>query len=116
MLPICYRYVTDGHGVTAGEEPESDFHLAFSPQREDPGNEQFQTHQIPKIIGGVNAASAQAALALYPQGFQRALWVSSTRAAEMTRILENTFRGVNIALASELKLLCLRRGAVKREN
>jgi UDP-N-acetyl-D-glucosamine dehydrogenase len=103
-------YTTDGRTVTATEEPQGDFLLAFSPEREDPGNKQFQTHQIPKIIGGVNAASAQAAQALYGRAFQATLLVSSTRAAEMAKILENTYRCVNIALVNELKLLCLRMG------
>jgi UDP-N-acetyl-D-glucosamine dehydrogenase len=91
-------------------ETEGDFLLAFSPEREDPGNKQFQTHQIPKVVGGVNASSALAAQALYGQAFEKTLLVSSTRAAEMTKILENTYRCVNIALVNELKLLCLRMG------
>jgi UDP-N-acetyl-D-glucosamine dehydrogenase len=103
-------YVTDGSHVTAPSEPESDFLVAFSPEREDPGNKQFQTHQIPKVVGGVNASSALAALALYGRAFEKTLVVSSTRAAEMTKILENTYRCVNIALVNELKLLCLRMG------
>jgi UDP-N-acetyl-D-glucosamine dehydrogenase len=103
-------YLTDGRDVTAGEEPETDFLLAFSPEREDPGNKQFQTHQVPKIIGGVNASSARGAQALYSRAFEQTHLVSSTRAAEMTKILENTYRAVNIALVNELKLLCLRAG------
>ena len=103
-------YVAAGHNVTAGDEQEADFLLAFSPEREDPGNKQFQTHQVPKIIGGVNASSALAAQALYAQAFEQTHLVSSTRAAEMTKILENTYRCVNIALVNELKLLCLRMG------
>jgi UDP-N-acetyl-D-glucosamine dehydrogenase len=103
-------YVTNGREVTSGDEPETDFLVAFSPEREDPGNKQFKTHQVPKIIGGVNASSARAARALYSQAFDKTLLVSSTRAAEMTKILENTYRCVNIALVNELKLLCLRMG------
>jgi len=103
-------YGTDGSRVTAPSEPAGDFLVAFSPEREDPGNKQFQTHQIPKIVGGVNASSARAAQALYGQAFEKTLVVSSTRAAEMTKILENTYRCVNIALVNELKLLCLRMG------
>ena len=119
VLPILERsglrcpvlpYATDGCTVQAEECGETDFLLAFSPEREDPGNKQFQTHQIPKVIGGVNASSALAAQALYGQAFERTLLVSSTRAAEMTKILENTYRCVNIALVNELKLLCLRMG------
>ena len=103
-------YVTDGHDVTPGNEPEIDFMVAFSPEREDPGNKQFKTQQVPKVIGGVNSSSARAAQALYSQAFEKTLLVSSTRAAEMTKILENTYRCVNIALVNELKLLCLRMG------
>jgi len=103
-------YTTDGQGVLSSEDPETGFLLAFSPEREDPGNKQFQTHQIPKVVGGVNAASGLAAQALYGSAFERTLLVSSTRAAEMAKILENTYRCVNIALVNELKLLCLRMG------
>jgi UDP-N-acetyl-D-glucosamine dehydrogenase len=103
-------YSTNGLEVTAGEEQEADFLLAFSPEREDPGNKQFQTHQVPKIIGGINASSARAAQALYAQAFEKTVLVSSARAAEMTKILENTYRCVNIALVNELKLLCSRMG------
>jgi UDP-N-acetyl-D-glucosamine dehydrogenase len=88
----------------------SDFLLAFSPEREDPGNKQFETHQIPKVVGGVNAASALAAQTLYAHAFERTVLVSSARVAEMAKILENTYRCVNIALINELKLLCVRMG------
>jgi len=88
----------------------SEFLLAFSPEREDPGNKQFETHQIPKVVGGVNAPSALAARDLYAQAFERTVLVSSARVAEMAKILENTYRCVNIALINELKLLCLRMG------
>jgi UDP-N-acetyl-D-glucosamine dehydrogenase len=103
-------YRSFGRDVTASDEPDTDFLVAFSPEREDPGNKQFKTHQVPKIIGGVNAASARAAQQLYSQGFEKTVVVSSTRVAEMTKILENTYRCVNIALVNELKLLCLRMG------
>ena len=103
-------YTTDGSSVVPSETVEGDFFLAFSPEREDPGNKQFQTHQIPKVVGGVNAASAMAAGALYGLVFERTLLVSSARVAEMTKLLENIYRCVNIALVNELKLLCLRMG------
>ncbi len=109
QCPVC-SYATNGLEVAAGKEQESDFLLTFSPEREDPGNKQFQTHQVPKIIGGINASSARAAQALYAQAFEKIVLVSSARAAEMTKILENTYRCVNIALVNELKLLCLRMG------
>jgi UDP-N-acetyl-D-glucosamine dehydrogenase len=93
-----------------GEAGENDFLLAFSPEREDPGNKQFQTQQIPKVIGGVNRLSALAAQSLYGQVFERTVLVGSSRVAEMAKLLENTYRCVNIALINELKLLCLRMG------
>ena len=85
-----------------------DFYLAFSPEREDPGNKQFGLAQIPKIVGGLNPPSGRAAQALYSQVVARVVPVSSTRAAEMAKLLENIFRCVNIALVNELKQLCLR--------
>ena len=104
-------YTTDGQAVaTAAHTPDVDFFLAFSPEREDPGNRQFQTHQVPKVIGGVNAPSVLAAQALYQEVFERTILVSSARAAEMAKLLENIYRCVNIALVNELKLLCLRMG------
>jgi len=101
-------YSTDGGGITAADGVATDFFLAFSPEREDPGNKQFRTRQVPKIVGGVNAPSAQAAQALYQALFERTHLVSSSRAAEMSKLLENIYRSVNIALVNELKLLCLR--------
>ncbi len=92
------------------KEITTDFLLAFSPEREDPGNKKFSTHQIPKVVGGVNAPSALAARALYAAGFEKTVLVGSSRVAEMAKILENTYRAVNIALINELKLLCLRMG------
>jgi UDP-N-acetyl-D-glucosamine dehydrogenase len=103
-------YATDGQKVTSSLSGEDDFLLAFSPEREDPCNAVFQTHQIPKVMGGVNGASALAVQALYRQVFERTVLVSSSRAAEMTKLLENIYRCVNIALVNELKLLCLRMG------
>ena len=99
--------------VASGPENENvplDYFLAFSPEREDPGNKQFGLAQIPKVVGGVNPPSGRAAQALYGQVVARVVPVSSTRAAEMTKLLENIFRCVNIALVNELKLLCLRMG------
>jgi len=99
--------------VACGPDAENistDFFLAFSPEREDPGNKQFGLAQIPKVVGGTNPPSSRAAQALYAQIVARVVPVSSTRAAEMTKLLENIFRCVNIALVNELKLLCLRMG------
>ena len=94
----------------SGKEVETDFYLAFSPEREDPGNKQYGLAQIPKVVGGINPASARAATELYGQIVSKVVPVSSTRAAEMVKLLENIFRCVNIALVNELKLLSLRMG------
>ena len=80
-------YTTDGITVTNSGAAEPDFLLAFSPEREDPGNKNFQTQQVPKIVGGVNASSALAAQALYQSIFEHTYLVSSSRAAEMTKLL-----------------------------
>src|SRR5258705_10991524 len=92
----------------ASENIPSDFFLAFSPEREDPGNKQYGLAQIPKVVGGANPPSSRAATALYAQVVSRVVPVSSTRAAEMAKLLENIFRCVNIALVNELKLLASR--------
>src|SRR5271156_4802069 len=92
------------------ENTSTDFYLAFSPEREDPGNKQFGLAQIPKVVGGINPASCRAAMNLYAQIVSKVVRVSSTRAAEMVKLLENIFRCVNIALVNELKLLSLRMG------
>ena len=94
--------------ANGAKEDHSDFYLAFSPEREDPGNKHFGLAQIPKVVGGVNPSSGKAAANLYAQIVGRVVPVSSTRAAEMTKLLENIFRCVNIALVNELKLLCQR--------
>ena len=90
------------------ENTATDFYLAFSPEREDPGNKNFGLAQIPKVVGGINPASGQAAVGLYAQIVSRVVPVTSTRAAEMVKLLENIFRCVNIALVNELKQLSLR--------
>ncbi len=92
------------------ENVPTDFFLAFSPEREDPGNKQYGLAQIPKVVGGTNPPSGRAAAALYAQVVSRVVPVSSTRAAEMAKLLENIFRCVNIALVNELKMLGLRMG------
>lgn len=92
------------------EDAATDFYLAFSPEREDPGNKNFSLAQIPKVVGGINPPSRRAAAALYAQVVARVVEVSSTQAAEMSKLLENIFRCVNIALVNELKLLCNRMG------
>ena len=85
-----------------------DFFLAYSPEREDPGNRDFATDRIPKVVGGYDEASLRAAEALYRAATTQVVPVSSCEVAEMCKILENTYRAVNIALVNELKMLCER--------
>ncbi len=85
-----------------------DFFLAFSPERVDPGNTQFNTRNIPKVVGGVTEACTKAAVKLYRQRLDNVVAVSSTQVAEMVKLLENTFRSVNIGLVNELALMCSR--------
>jgi UDP-N-acetyl-D-glucosamine dehydrogenase len=89
-------------GLKAGE----DFFIAFSPERVDPGNPTFQTHNVPKVVGGLTPTCSQLAGALYGTAIETIVPVSSTRVAEMVKLLENTFRAVNIGLVNELALMC----------
>jgi UDP-N-acetyl-D-glucosamine dehydrogenase len=91
-----------------GAASDNDFWVAFSPEREDPGNTQVARHDIPKVIGGLDPQASEIAAALYGSIFRRTVPVSSPAAAEMTKLLENIYRCVNIALVNELKMLCLR--------
>jgi UDP-N-acetyl-D-glucosamine dehydrogenase len=88
-----------------GLKADLDFFLAFSPERVDPGNQQFTTRNIPKIVGGTGPASTEVASALYSSAVDRVVPVSSTRVAEMVKLLENTFRAVNIGLVNEIALM-----------
>ena len=90
----------------AGLRAGRDFFLAFSPERVDPGNTEWTTRNIPKVVGGVDDASTRLAAALYEQIVETVVRVSSTRVAEMVKLLENTFRAVNIGLVNELALMC----------
>ena len=108
VLPILTETGLRCPPDTESRDKGPDFFLAFSPEREDPGNKHYGLAQIPKVVGGVNQASSRAAQALYGQIVSRVVAVSSTRTAEMTKLLENIFRCVNIALVNELKLLCER--------
>jgi len=101
LLPIL-----ENKGLAAGK----DFALAFSPEREDPGNPRFNTADIPKVVGGINDESTRLAADFYKTGLQSVVEVSSTQTAEMSKLLENIFRSVNIALVNELKILCHRMG------
>lgn len=89
-------------GLKAGQ----DFFLAFSPERIDPGNEEFPIHKVPKVVGGHTVDCGKLAFALYAAIVERPIPVSSTRAAELTKLLENIFRSVNIALVNEMAMLC----------
>ncbi len=93
-----------------GLRTPDDFLLAFSPEREDPGNPDFHTKTIPKVVGGVNKASTDAAVALYAAAIDTVVPVSSARVAESSKLLENIFRSVNIALVNELKMTFDRMG------
>ena len=91
----------EGSGMKAG----ADFHLAFSPEREDPANEQSKLKQVPKVVGGYTPACLGKAMALYARAIDTVVPVSSCRTAEATKLLENIFRSVNIALVNELKVI-----------
>jgi len=91
-----------------GAAGDNEFWVAFSPEREDPGNTQVARHDIPKVIGGLDAQASEIAAAFYGSIFRRTVPVSSPAAAEMTKLLENIYRCVNIALVNELKMLCQR--------
>ncbi len=96
--------------ASRGLAPGQDFFLAFSPEREDPGNPQFSAPTIPKVVGGLDAASLELAAALYGKVVVRVVRTSSPEVAEACKILENTYRAVNIALVNELKILYDRMG------
>jgi UDP-N-acetyl-D-glucosamine dehydrogenase len=102
VLPALER----GSGLKAGQ----DFHLAFSPERVDPGRDDWTTTNVPKVVGGIDEASTEAAAAFYASAIDEVYRVSSPEAAELTKLLENIFRSVNIALVNELAQLCDRMG------
>ncbi len=97
MLPAL-----EGTGLKVGE----DFFLAFSPERVDPGNAKWNTRNTPKVVGGITPTCLQVAAALYQPAIEQLVPVSSTEAAELVKILENTFRSVNIGLANEMAIVC----------
>lgn len=100
------RAILEESGLKAGE----DFFLAYSPEREDPGNKNFSTSQIPKVVGGYTKRCLEVAKTLYDQIVVKTVPVSSTKVAEATKLLENIYRAVNIALVNELKMLFDRMG------
>lgn len=101
VLPILEK-----SGLAAGR----DFWLAFSPERVDPGNKDFPLRKIPTVVGGVDGAAAELAAAFYEPVVSEVIKVSSAEAAEMSKLLENTYRAVNIALVNELKVICDKMG------
>ena len=111
LVPILER--NNKHGPKAarpGMEGANLFYVVFSPEREDPGNDTVARRDIPKVIGGLDPHAGQLGAQLYGSIFNRTVPVSTPAAAEMTKLLENIYRCVNIALVNELKLLCLRMG------
>ncbi len=98
--------ILESSGLTSG----TDFHLAYSPEREDPGNPDFTTSRIPKLVGGDGDAATARAVALYRRFIERVVPTSSPEVAEAAKIFENVFRAVNIALVNEFKMLCRRMG------
>ncbi len=111
MVPILEKENKSGlKAARDGAPTGKEFLVAFSPEREDPGNTTVARRDIPKVVGGLNAQASDLACALYGAIFNRTVPVSSPAAAEMTKLLENIYRCVNIALVNELKLLCLRMG------
>jgi UDP-N-acetyl-D-glucosamine dehydrogenase len=113
LVPILENETQNGLRAARAavvSEMDADFYVAFSPEREDPGNTTVARRDIPKIVGGLDPQAAELAADLYGAVFNRIVPVSSPAAAELTKLLENIYRSVNIALVNELKLLCLRMG------
>jgi UDP-N-acetyl-D-glucosamine dehydrogenase len=108
MVPILEKGNRHGLKAARDEAGANSFFVAFSPEREDPGNQTVARRDIPKVVGGLNPQASELAGLLYGSIFNRTVPVSSPAAAEMTKLLENIYRCVNIALVNELKLLCLR--------
>lgn len=109
VVPIVERLNRAGCRVARnGEPPSNNIFVAFSPEREDPGNDSIARRDVPKVVGGVGALATELARELYTALFHRVVTVSSPAVAEMSKLLENIYRCVNIALVNELKLLCLR--------
>jgi UDP-N-acetyl-D-glucosamine dehydrogenase len=109
VAPLLESGNARGLKVARGTE-DAGVHVAFSPEREDPGNDTVDRRDIPKVVGGSSASASEMAAALYGAIFRRVVPVSSPAVAEMTKLLENIYRCVNIALVNELKQLCLRMG------
>ena len=111
VVPIVENKNGSGYKVARnGGAAEPRIFVAFSPEREDPGNDTVARRDVPKVVGGVDAVATELARELYSALFRRVVTVSGPMVAEMSKLLENIYRCVNIALVNELKLLCLRMG------
>jgi UDP-N-acetyl-D-glucosamine dehydrogenase len=111
LVPILERQNKSGlRAARLGMQGDDLFYVVFSPEREDPGNDTVARRDIPKVIGGLDPRAGELGAQLYGSIFNRTVPVSTPAAAEMTKLLENIYRCVNIALVNELKLLCLRMG------
>jgi len=111
LVPLLEKFNRVGlKAARNGQVDHGVFYVAFSPEREDPGRTDIERHDIPKVVGGLDQRASELASALYGSIFRRTVPVSTPAAAEMTKLLENIYRCVNIAMVNELKLLCLRMG------
>jgi UDP-N-acetyl-D-glucosamine dehydrogenase len=108
LVPTLEEHSRDGLKALRDRDSVGGFYVAFSPEREDPGNDTIARKDIPKVIGGLNPRATELASILYRTIFRKTIPVSTPAVAEMTKLLENIYRCVNIALVNELKLLCLR--------
>jgi UDP-N-acetyl-D-glucosamine dehydrogenase len=108
VVPLLEKGNSAGIRVVRGDDGTGDVYVAFSPEREDPGNDTVARRDIPKVVGGVDRIATELGCALYASIFNRAVPVSKPAVAEMTKLLENIYRSVNIALINELKQLCAR--------
>ncbi len=110
MVPILEKCNSLGLRAARNGPEDGAFFVAFSPEREDPGNTDVARHDIPKVVGGLDPTATDMACSVYGTIFRRTVPVSSPAVAEMAKLLENIYRCVNIALVNELKMLCLRMG------
>jgi UDP-N-acetyl-D-glucosamine dehydrogenase len=111
LVPILEKGNKNGlKAAHNGQSADNVFYVSFSPEREDPGRTDIKRHDIPKVVGGLDATAGELTAAVYGTIFRRTIRVSTPAVAEMTKLLENIYRCVNIAMVNELKLLCLRMG------
>ncbi|HEV7553616.1 MAG TPA: nucleotide sugar dehydrogenase [Candidatus Angelobacter sp.] len=110
LIPILEKNPLGLKAARGDEDTANTFYVAFSPEREDPGNDTVARCDIPKVVGGLNLKATEFGRQMYGTIFHKTVPVSTPAAAEMTKLLENIYRCVNIALVNELKLLCLRMG------